>query len=130
MNDEPNLYAPPSASIGGPVSESEVFDLRLFFRWEKLRLAYNGILAVETAVLLVIMPPPRSTLASLPLTLAFCCLMANACFCVGPVLDGYARWIGSNQRYVTLTLFITGMILACGLTLGVVLLLNYPNLAD
>jgi hypothetical protein len=122
---ELNPYAPPSAAIKPSNSESESSESRLFFRWEKLRLLYNAILGIETALLMVVFPPP-SPIGSIGvlLPLAGLCFAANVCFCLGPVLNGYARWMGFRHGIVTILIFAAGTTIAAMLKIGAVAALS------
>jgi hypothetical protein len=125
MLDDQNPYAAPLAMLKRAGPSPEATYLGLFLTWEKLRLVYNSVLAVETMTLLQMFPPKRANLTTLAL-LAFACVAANVCFCVGPVLNGYAHWMGFRHPAVRTGLFIAGMLLAFFLAALVVIKLNLP----
>ncbi len=118
---ELNPYASPSAPLGVSEKAPEPSDLRLFFRWEKLRILYNLILAAVTVLTLVVAPPRSMPLPGLFLALGLLCFAANVCYCIGPVLDGYARLLGIGHQAVTVVIFTLGTGLAVLLALFAVL---------
>lgn len=88
---------------------------RLFVRWEKLRLIYNGILA---AVVLLCLPVVYLEGAMNVLflgELAVACLGANVCYLAGPAVDGYLTWFGLRHHGITLILFVSGTLLSMAL---------------
>ena len=122
--DEPNPYASPSAAIKGSTKDPEPSELRLLLRWEKLRILYNTILAAVTVVTLLIAFPRSMTLSGLFFALAVLCFGANVCFCLGPVLDGYARRMGMRDKAVTILIFVFGTGFAVLLALAALFSLN------
>lgn len=114
-----NPYDPPEAAARPePDPVPEFFPV--FVAWEQLRVLYNIVLALRTmfaAPLLLIAVPPRVLLPNL----LACAVAANACFCLGIVLNGYAWWLGWRSPVVTGLLFAVGM--------GVALLLVPPVVA-
>jgi hypothetical protein len=72
--------------------------------WEKLRLVYNVIGFFPTALIVVVIRPPF-------IEVAFCVFLANLCFCLGPLIDGYLTWFGIRHRAVTVILFALGTLL-------------------
>lgn len=106
--DDLNPYASPSAPIKPPPEEPGPTDLSLFLLWEKLRVLYNAILGLVTVVTLLVVPPRSRSLSDLFLSLAFFCFAANVCFCLGPVIDGYARLLGMRHNAVTVVIFSLG----------------------
>lgn len=106
LPDDSNPYAAPSAPARPSTDRPGAVGLELFLRWEKLRVLYNAILGVETLVLLgTIRPSVKGGTPALLEWLAVLCFAANVCYCVGPVLDGYAHLIGLRGRSVTGVLF-------------------------
>jgi hypothetical protein len=82
---------------------------------------YNIVLAVVTliAILNINASPlvdPRAMAAMLLAALA-----ANACFCVGPLLEGYVTWFFGPVRWLRGVVFVVGSMGAVGLTMVVVL---------
>ena len=74
---------------------------RAMATWEKLRLVYNAIGLVPTLILVL-------GATTSPFEIAVCVLVANACYCVGPVLEGYLVWFGIRSRVATAILFLLG----------------------
>ncbi len=109
--DSPNPYAPPSAAIELPPIATNVPELRLFFRWEKLRTFYNTVLVVETQLSFLLYPPPLPW-PELVSWLVILAVLANVAFCLGPVLDGYANWLGLGGLVTSLVIFVLGTIVA------------------
>ncbi|NLE39541.1 MAG: hypothetical protein GX621_16085 [Pirellulaceae bacterium] len=82
---------------------------RLMFLWERLRIVYNIILCLEAVVIFVFgvvffAVPIGRVIAGLVIG----GVVANACFCVGPVVDNYAGRFGLRSSFVTWTLFVLG----------------------
>jgi hypothetical protein len=125
MRDDDNPYAAPLAMLKRASPSPEATYLGLFLSWEKLRLVYNSVLAVETMTLLQVFPPRRANTTTMVL-MAIACVAANVCFCVGPVLNGYAHWIGFRHPAVRIGIFLGGMLLACLLAAMVVINLHLP----
>jgi hypothetical protein len=128
--DDSNPYAPPSSAIQERATKpDDSSEFRHFLRWEKLRLFYNAILLIETFLILMSFSPKARLLSSIfpCLGLAF---LANVCFCLGPVLDGYARWIGLRHEVVTGLIFGLGTLLAMLLTFIAVLSVIDPEFFD
>jgi hypothetical protein len=126
FTDPMNPYAPPSSSIQQlPRIDSGKPEFLLFFRWEKLRLLYNAILGVESIVSLVAYPPPQPP-AEVVFWLVILAGLANLCFCLGPVLDGYAHWIGLRSRVTSMVIFTVGTVFSAFVAYFV--LLNFQDL--
>ncbi len=83
----------------------------LMVTWEKLRLLYNLIGLAPTLFIAVVAQSPIVELAA-------CVFVANLCFCLGPLIDGYLTWFGVRQRAVTIILFVLGTMLMLLLALG------------
>jgi hypothetical protein len=106
-----NPYSPPASPIQASKGEVSVPEFLLFFRWEKLRLLYNAVLGFETIGTLAFHPskqPPVEVITWLILLAG----LANLCFCLGPVLDGYAHWMGLRSRATSLSIFGLGTLFA------------------
>lgn len=91
--------------------------------WEKLRLWYNAVLAIVALLAVVsvdasLLVEPRAMESMILAALA-----ANACFCVGPLLEGYITWFVRPVPWLRRWIFGIGTLGAVGLTLGVVLAL-------
>jgi hypothetical protein len=102
------------ASEDGPdIRLKQPTAMEVFFAWEKLRLAYNALLAV-TGIGMMILKAEFS-----PLIVVFAAgpiLLANLCFCVGPVAEGYLCWFGLPRRPVRWIIFGLGLLIALGYT--------------
>lgn len=88
--------------------------MAVFIAWEKLRLLYNAFLAV----LVIVELAPLGVLVLLPILLE-AALVANICYCVGPVAEGYLCCIGVKRTNARYALFVLGTILSLGLTWAV-----------
>jgi hypothetical protein len=124
--DDHNPYAAPIAKLKAPEPSPGETYLGLFLTWEKLRLVFNSILAVETMTLMMLFPPRRMNVSIL-VVVAVAWFVANVCFCLGPVLNGYAYWIGFRHPAVATGLFVAGMILSALLAAVVVVNLHVPR---
>ncbi len=106
--DDSNPYVAPLAA--GPLSPPTLgpSETGLLLRSEKLRVVYNVILA---AVVLGFRAGGRGSGLNDPAYLrhvARGCIGANLCFCVGPVVNFYAHWLGLRHGAVTVVLFVAG----------------------
>jgi hypothetical protein len=85
----------------------------VFFAWEKLRLAYNLLLAVVTVALATahrIVDRPDFWFYGFQGAFA-----ANVGFCVGPVAEGYLCWLGLDRLVARTGLFVLGTLFAVAL---------------
>ncbi len=105
-------------------------DLGLFLTWEKLRVAYNAILGLETIMVLLVDRPRDVSPGSLLPSLVVCLIAANVCFCIGPVLDGFARLIGLRHRVITGVIFVSGTIVSLFLAYGAIKLVDIRGAID
>jgi hypothetical protein len=121
-----NPYAAPAVTDRVRVADVESSALDLFWSWEKLRVIYNGILFIEVALLLSMTGSKTFSISDL-LMLIFFAVAANVCFCAGPVLNGYAIWMGFRGRGVTWLLFLAGTGLAVVLAFGSLYGINMRN---
>jgi len=111
-----NPYASPSTSDEKTVASADFRDV--FFGWERLRVVYNGVLVSLTLLCGV------GSLADPKFwsTAVFGAILTNVCFCLGPVLEGYATWLmGRQVTWLRWCLFLLGQSLAAGLACTVVL---------
>ncbi|HBO44448.1 MAG TPA: hypothetical protein DD670_11045 [Planctomycetaceae bacterium] len=126
-SDECNPYAAPEEIRGGDEDDHRLSPFerqclsagRLFFFWEKLRIAYNVILGLEAAAILAVALSSGNSLGRIVVELVFAGVIANVCFCVGPVINCYVNWLGLRTRIVTWVLFVlgAGFAMFLGLTL-------------
>jgi hypothetical protein len=86
----------------------------VFFAWEKLRLAYNAILTI------VVLGRIGSVALDFVPHLLEAAIMANICFCVGPVAEGYLCWLTLHRRAARYILFLFGLPLALFYTMHIV----------
>lgn len=104
-----NPFAPAEAPIAAPVVDARFEQIgRLVVRWERLRWLYNAILVPWT--LLSALPfsfRPLLDVDFWDLAIAGA-LFSNACFCCGPLIDGYLTWFFRSHPAVTAILFASG----------------------
>ena len=86
---------------------------QIFIAWEKLRLLYNGVL-----VMVVVFVTGSAAWDLIP-NLIEAAIVANLCFCVGPVLEGYANCCGMRRRTARWLVFCLGLGIAIGYTVEV-----------
>lgn len=115
----------PYRSPGGSLASEEAADSgrpskfeqlgRLMVTWEMLRMVYNLVGLVPTVLVVLVTQPPI-------IEVAFCAFLANLCYCLGPLIDGYVTWFGFRHRAVTVILFVLGtmsmLVLALGYAIG------------
>ena len=124
MSRDDNPYTAPSTAPDVSTTDHESSEFRLFLRWEKLRLLYNGILLAVTLLALLASPTPRIGRAHLFVSLAALCTAANVCYCLGPIINGYAYWFGLRNNLVTVFLFSAGTLFSIFLALGAIYSIN------
>ena len=95
---------PPWRDLAKPAAQDDPGAMAVFVAWEKLRLVYNMILAAESMLLMGL-----GTLFWLPILLQGA-LLANVCFCAGPVAEGYLCLLGANRTAARWTVFILGIL--------------------
>lgn len=89
----------------------------IFSKWEKLRIPYNIILA---GVLLLThgLAMGNQFLQPFPLFVWLAgAILANFCFFAGPVTESYLSWLGLRSPWITLALFVTGVVLSIPLVI-------------
>ncbi len=90
-----------------------------FFRWEKLRIPYNLIVGVVGFVGVIVpwilwllgepdAPDPAVSFRRAAIGVVLYGVMANVCYCAGPVVECYLRWLGLRAPRLTAVLFIIG----------------------
>jgi hypothetical protein len=80
-----------------------------FLAWEKLRLAYNAVLAIFA----LLVGWPRLSDGDFQVHLFEGALFANLCFCVGPWVEGYLILLfGLPRKDFRAVLFLLGTLLA------------------
>ena len=98
----------------------------VFWRWERLRLAYNaivgllGLVAVAPFVIDRFDPSFRYGTApsgGLVLAVVLYAAAANTCYFLGPLLECYVRWLGWNSRWLTRILYSLGVLVSVAVTL-------------
>ena len=117
--DPDEVYEAPTGLIGSPVGEGEDEDrpdLRFLAAWERRRVVYNGVLAA--VVLLTTVPALwRPFLDPVFFEMAIAgAFGANVCFCTGPVVEAYLRWMGVRGRSLGRILFGLGLLVSVALT--------------
>ncbi len=99
-----NPYASPEVET---VPSSLPGDGEIIFGWERLRLIYNGMLALAIGLPLPLM------LGDIPpeffVSVAIGLVAANFCYCSGPIMEAYACWLrGGKVRWLRSVLFVAG----------------------
>ncbi len=95
---------------------------RVFLAWEKLRIAFIGILAVPTILMLA---ASSQVNLSLFILIGFGAVVANVCYMAGPIFETYMQWLGIRTLWLRATLFAAGTlftavaaIISIGLQIG------------
>ena len=89
----------------------------VFIAWEQLRVVFNVVLLLLVAIV-------GRDFWSEPGFVRFVTkagVLANVCYCIGPVLEGYLALAGAPRRTLRIALFGGGLVLACGLAALVVI---------
>jgi hypothetical protein len=84
----------------------------IFYKWEKLRLPYNIILAV---ILWLSHGISLKWQFFQPMFLSIWLaggIGANLCFFVGPLVESYLTWLGLCRRWVTFVIFVIGVFIS------------------
>lgn len=87
----------------GPAGASDPY--AVIRRWEKLRLLYNAVLVPWTVLLIAVLPGGGT---AGPADVFVGGLVANACFCAGPVAEAYLVGVGAPARAARGWLFALG----------------------
>ncbi len=103
---EPGLD-PPSEK-GSPLNA----DLPLLWAWERRRWAYNAILVVWVGLLVLLMRRDLVFDAGFCAFLIAEAVLANVCFCAGPVADGYLHRMGLVAPGSSRLLFAGGLLIS------------------
>jgi hypothetical protein len=112
-----NPYSAPEESGDFPTSLSALSDRdhrcltvgQVVVTWEKLRILYNGILGVEAIFVFFAGWSMGNNPGDILESLLLGALIANLCFCAGPVIDGYLSWFGFRSRAITWVIFLIGL---------------------
>ncbi len=99
----------------------------IFLKWEKLRILYNLIL-----ILIVILPQGKDigskcTAPNILPCLIFGAIAANLFFFAAPIAESYFAWLGIKSKYITLMLFLGGVLLSIPLVVLAVPQLFYES---
>jgi len=87
----------------GPVERDGPYEV--LKRWEKLRLLYNAVLIPWTVLLIAVLPGGGT---AGPAEVLVGGVVANVCFCLGPVVETYLAWVGANACLARGWLFALG----------------------
>ena len=120
-----NPYDPPTATLA--VADSPIEDRfhivgKTVVAWERLRLIYNTVMGPFVLAVVAF----SHTIAARDYIELFAEIvaggvLANLCYCAGPIIDGYLTWFGFRHRWVTIILFLCGTMLTMLLALAVIL---------
>ena len=82
-----------------------------FLAWEKLRVLYVGWLVVVTLTFGV------AKLSDFEFWLAVVAgaIFVNLCYFAGPVIETYVTWLGHRGKWLRVTLFVVGTVVASSL---------------
>lgn len=91
--------------LTGPTERPDPHDV--VKRWERLRLVYNAVLIPWTVFLIAVLP---GGVTGNPADLIVGAVIANVCFCLGPVVETYLVWLGANAQAARGWLFALGTV--------------------
>lgn len=121
-----NPYEPPKA-VSSPNAAADAWQPSESIRaWERLRLWYNAALAGEVLLLFLPFAPYLLTM-SVVLFAVETAILANVCFCVGPVAEHYLGFSGFRGSWVRRSLFVVGTLFAMLLALIAVIETFVPD---
>jgi hypothetical protein len=84
--------------------------------WEKLRLWYNLVLSVVALISISLWDARLLTEPRALEMMILAALAANACFCAGPLLEGYTTWFFRPVAWLRMSIFGIGTMGAVVLT--------------
>ena len=122
-----NPFSAPQASSSAKVVEKEAaqpttlgqIGKRVFLEWEKLRLAYIGILVIFT----VLIGLPQWGNPAFWVVAFFGAIVANVCYFLGPIVETYVTWLGLRSLAVRWSMFILGTLFTMAGAAAVILAL-------
>ena len=89
----------------------------VFIRWEKLRIPYNIVLlGIVLALILQNSAPSRMSLWHI-LHYLIGAVLANICFFAAPAIETYAAWLGWRSLWLTVFLFVGGLLISAPLVM-------------
>lgn len=83
----------------------------VFIRWEKLRLAFNGLLL---AAVIVVWGP--AFIVAFARLLVFPAIQANLFFCAGPIAEGYLCLFHVPREFARWLVFVAGCLIGVVVT--------------
>src|SRR5262245_2258262 len=116
------LPVPERADLNDRVNETTA--MQVFFSWEKLRLPYNAALAI------VVLSRIGSIALDFVPHLIEAAILANICFCMGPVAESYLCWWKVRRLIARWIVGIIGLIVATFYTVVVVDRIVHQMLVD
>ncbi len=128
MDNDP--YAPP-ASVDDPTIDQRPVLREIVLAWEKLRLIYNGLLAVPGILVLVMfiqkdgMPLPVAVISG-----GMVAAGANICFFLGPLAELYLRGLSKRCEPIgrgRWLIFGAGVAVSFGVFLLALLVLHFGS---
>lgn len=96
-----------------------------FVEWEKLRVWYNGVLAVVALASILVVSPKLLMDVDKLFQMATLALAANCCFFAGHIVDCYATWLFGRQHWIRPLVYTVGTLGSVLLTAISILLLEH-----
>lgn len=114
--------APPPENLRDSNQQRVIVDfVPIIYRWERMRIVYNAVLIILTALESFFIGPQ---LMLDPLFLLQVCvggLISNLCFFTGPAIEGYGRYLGFWNLTLSISLFACGLVFTGLLSLGFII---------
>lgn len=103
-----NPYSAPVASDPVPIEVSLDF-LPIMKRWERLRLAYNGLLVPYVFLYSIAFFPGKAVQLSFWICICLGGILANVCYLTAPTVEAYGTYFKLWAPVLTTLLFVTGL---------------------
>ncbi len=109
-NTEANPFQAVSLDGSTQATQQLIDFAPILHRWERYRLWYNGVLGAHTLLWTAAFSPDLFQDSLFWFHICLAGLVCNLCFFTGPALEGYGRYFGMWTSFLSLILFMLGLI--------------------